>query len=262
MPKKRKPQQRELKPRLHIFCEGEETEPNYLNGYIERCFPGTTLTLVRRTEKNTPVQLVDVAIKEKSRNPSDDQFWVVYDRESSIKYPDSLHDEARDKAGANGIGIAFSNVCFEVWLLLHFQETVEADYAAALVRIEELMDATPGSPDEDELRLLGLLVEHYEQEHYPIGPPTPLEAIEFFMDQNGLSKADMVQFLGSPSKVSEVLNGKRPLSKTMICKLVEGLGIPAEILLEVQPVSKITYPLQKSEQLRVAEGGSSYGEKS
>ena len=138
----------------------------------------------------------------------------------------------------------------------------EAEYEAMLKRVGDLMDATPGSPDEDELRLLGLLVEHYEQEHYPIGPPTPLEAIEFFMDQNGLTKADMVQYLGSPSKVSEVLNGKRDLSKTMIRKLVEGLGIPAEILLEVQPVSKIIYPSKIPASLRVAEGDSSYGKQS
>ena len=137
----------------------------------------------------------------------------------------------------------------------------EAEYEAMLKRVGDLMDATPGSPDEDELRLLGLLVEHYEQEYYPIGSPTPLEAIEFFMDQNGLSKADMVQFLGSPSKVSEVLNGKRPLSKTMICKLVEGLGIPAEILLEVQPLSEVSYLSQNAENLRVAESDVSYGEK-
>ncbi|MFA6172631.1 MAG: RloB family protein [Kiritimatiellales bacterium] len=126
MPKKQKRQQRDLKPRLHIFCEGEKTEPNYLNGYIERCFPGTKLTLVRATKKNTPIPLVEEAIAEKSRRdiPEEDQFWVVYDRESSINYPDALHAEARDKAKANGIKIAFSNVCFEVWLLLHFQETV------------------------------------------------------------------------------------------------------------------------------------------
>jgi HTH-type transcriptional regulator/antitoxin HigA len=123
------------------------------------------------------------------------------------------------------------------------------------------MDAKPGSPDEDELRLLGLLVEHYEQEHYPIGSPTPLEAIEFFMNQNNLTNADMVKYLGSPSKVSEVLSGKRALSKTMIRKLVEGLGIPAEILLEVETPSKVSYLPQKSAQLCVAESGVSYGKK-
>ncbi len=126
MPKSRKGQSRELKPRLHIFCEGEKTEPNYLNGYIERCFPGTTLTKVEKTDKTTPVQLVDEAIAAKNhRNtPEEDVFWVIYDRESAIKYPPALHNKARDKAAANGINIAFSNVCFEVWVLLHFQETV------------------------------------------------------------------------------------------------------------------------------------------
>jgi HTH-type transcriptional regulator/antitoxin HigA len=135
----------------------------------------------------------------------------------------------------------------------------EAEYEAMLKRIEVLMDADPGTPEEDELDLLCLLVEHYEEEHYPIGPPTPLGAIEFFMDQKGLTNADMVQYLGSPSKVSEVLSGKRALSKTMIRKLVEGLGIPAEILLEVEAPSKVSYLPPKTPRLRVAEDGASYG---
>ncbi len=126
MPKSRKGQSRELKPRLRIFCEGEKTEPNYLNGYIERCLRGTTLTKVEKTEKNTPVQLVDEAIKAKNckDSPEGDIFWVVYDRESEGKYSAASHDQARDKAAAHGINIAFSNVCFEVWVLLHFQKTV------------------------------------------------------------------------------------------------------------------------------------------
>jgi len=93
-------QTRELKPRLHIFCEGEKTEPNYLKGYVESRFPGTTLSPVKRTDKNTPVQLVEVAIAAKKNNPDDDQFWVVYDREATNKYPDALHAEARNKANA------------------------------------------------------------------------------------------------------------------------------------------------------------------
>jgi len=128
MPKKRKSQQRDLKLRLHIFCEGEKTEPNYLKGYIEFYFPGTTLILIHKTKKNTPVELVGEAVDEKNRKdiPEEDQFWVVYDRESSIKYPNAKHEEAYAKAKANGIKTAFSNVCFEVWLLLHFQATVPA----------------------------------------------------------------------------------------------------------------------------------------
>lgn len=137
----------------------------------------------------------------------------------------------------------------------------EAEYEAALKRIDVLMDSKPGTSEEDELDLLCMLVERYEQEHYPIGRPSPIDAIEFFMDQNTLTKADMVQYLGSPSKVSEVLNGKRSLSKTMIRKLVEGLGIPAEILLEVNPLSKTTYRSQVSEKLCVAEGNIPYGTK-
>lgn len=135
----------------------------------------------------------------------------------------------------------------------------EADYEAALARIEELMDAAAGTPEGEELDLISLLVEHYEKEHYPIDPPTPLAMIEFIMDQRGLTNADMVQYLGSPSRVSEVLSGKRALSKTMIRKLVEGLGIPAEILLEVEKPSKVSYLPPKTPRLRVAEKGASYG---
>ncbi len=135
----------------------------------------------------------------------------------------------------------------------------EAECEDALARIEELMDAAAGTPEGEELDLLSLLVWSYEQEHYPIGSPTPLEAIEFFMDQNNLTKADMTQYLGSPSKVSEVLNGKRALSKTMIRKLVEGLGIPADILLEVESFSKVMPFPKEPAQLRVAESGVPYG---
>ena len=124
MPKRRDKVQKKLKPRLHIFCEGEKTEPNYLTGYIEKMFPGTRLSYVRKTKKNTPVQLVDEAVQEKKRSPLGDEFWVVYDREAEIKYPDALHAKARDKADANGVMIALSNVCFEVWILLHFQKTL------------------------------------------------------------------------------------------------------------------------------------------
>jgi len=129
MPKKRGSGQRKLKPRFHIFCEGEKTEPNYLTNYIELHFPGTRLSPVRKTEKNTPIQLVEEAIKEKQCNPKGDLFWVVFDREATNKYSDKLHAEARTKAKEQGIQIAFSNVCFEVWILLHFQKTV-ASYAS------------------------------------------------------------------------------------------------------------------------------------
>lgn len=108
----------------------------------------------------------------------------------------------------------------------------EAEYEAALQTIETLMDAAPGSPEEEELELFALLVEQYEAEHYPIAPPDPVDAILFRMEQEGLTRKDLIPYLGSASKVSEVLNRKRPLSLTMIRNLHEGLDIPADILLK------------------------------
>ena len=108
----------------------------------------------------------------------------------------------------------------------------EADYEAALAHVETLMDAAPGSPEEEELEVFALLIDTYEQAHHPIDLPDPIEAIKFRMEQQGLRQKDMVPYLGSQSKVSEVLNRKRPLSLTMIRALHEGLGIPAEVLLQ------------------------------
>lgn len=131
----------------------------------------------------------------------------------------------------------------------------EEEYEAMLLRLEELMDAEPGSPEEEELELIGLVVEKYEEEHYSIGMPHSIEAIKYFMDQNGLSNADMVPYFGQISKVSEVLNGKRELSKAMIRKLVEGLRIPAELLLGISPPAEsgIRYPLPEGQDKMVAE---------
>jgi HTH-type transcriptional regulator/antitoxin HigA len=108
----------------------------------------------------------------------------------------------------------------------------EADYEAALAYVETLMDAAPGSPEEEALEVFALLIDTYEQAHHPIDLPDPVEAIKFRMEQQGLRQKDMVPYLGSQSKVSEVLSRKRPLSLTMIRALHEGLGIPAEVLLQ------------------------------
>jgi HTH-type transcriptional regulator/antitoxin HigA len=108
----------------------------------------------------------------------------------------------------------------------------EAEYEAALVRMDALMDAATGSPEEEELELLAVLVEKYEEEHYPIEYPDPVEAIKFRMEQEGLEPKDMIKYLGSQSKVSEVLNYKRSLSLAMIRELNQGLDIPAEVLLQ------------------------------
>ncbi len=107
----------------------------------------------------------------------------------------------------------------------------ETEYAAALARMEKLMDAEPNTPQGDELELLSLLVHHYEEKHFPIDKPDPVTAIRFRMEQQGLGPKDLVPLLGSRSRVSEVLSGRRNLSLKMIRALVEGLKIPAEILL-------------------------------
>ena len=108
----------------------------------------------------------------------------------------------------------------------------EKEYEIALTRIEELFDTPVGDPNEDELELLYMVVEKYEDEHYPIDLPDPIEAIKFRMEQTGLTRKDLVPYIGSQSKVSEVLNRKRPLSLNMIRALHEGLGISFEILLK------------------------------
>jgi len=114
----------------------------------------------------------------------------------------------------------------------------EADFEAAVQRIDELMSAEAGTPEGDELELLALLVEQYEHEHFPVDLPTPIEAIEFRMDQAGLTRRDLEPYIGSRGKVSEVLSGKRPLSLRMIRALHNRLGIPADILLQ-EPGARI-----------------------
>ena len=108
----------------------------------------------------------------------------------------------------------------------------EAQYQAALARIEKIFDARPGTPKGDELELLILLVESYEGTAYPVDLPDPITALRFRMEQCGLRPNDLIPFLGSKSKVSEVLNGRRPLSLSMIRKLVADLHIPADVALQ------------------------------
>ncbi len=110
----------------------------------------------------------------------------------------------------------------------------EADYEAALAAIEALMDldAAPGTPAAERLELLTLLVEDYEEHEVPSSLPDPIEAIRFRMEQQGLKQADLVPFIGSRSKVSEVLSRKRSLTLSMMRALHSGLGIPARVLLQ------------------------------
>ena len=111
----------------------------------------------------------------------------------------------------------------------------DQDYEATLDRIELLMEAILGTPEFDELDVLTTLVEAYEEKHYKIALPNPISAIKFRMEQLELKQMDLIPYLGSKSKVSEVLSGKRALSKQMIRALHEGLNIPLEVL--IQPYS-------------------------
>jgi HTH-type transcriptional regulator/antitoxin HigA len=108
----------------------------------------------------------------------------------------------------------------------------ELEHAAALSRVEKLMDAKPGSSQGDELELLSLLIHDYEERAFPIDKPDPVTAIRFRMSQQGLTNADLAQYLGGRNRVSEVLAGRRSLSLKMIRALVRGLHIPADILLD------------------------------
>jgi len=108
----------------------------------------------------------------------------------------------------------------------------EAEYNQALAHLDSVFGAKPGTPEGDEAELLSALIEMYEESAFPIGLPSPVEAIKFRMEQQEMKAKDLIPFLGSASKVSEVLSGKRELSLTMIRKLVNELGIPAEVLLQ------------------------------
>ncbi|WP_374658305.1 ImmA/IrrE family metallo-endopeptidase [Inhella sp.] len=109
----------------------------------------------------------------------------------------------------------------------------EQDHAAALARLDALMDKDPvaGSSAEAELDLLALVIEDYERKRVPAPVVDPIQAIEFRLDQQQLSRKDLIPFIGSASKVSEVMARKRPLSLSMIRRLHQGLGIPAEVLI-------------------------------
>ncbi|HEV8714871.1 MAG TPA: helix-turn-helix domain-containing protein [Candidatus Binatia bacterium] len=107
----------------------------------------------------------------------------------------------------------------------------EADYEAALAEIARLWGASAGTPEGDRLDILATLVDAYENEHYPMDPPDPIEAIKFRMEQQGLTRKDLEGILGTRTRVAEVLNRRRGLSINMIRRLHEKLGISAEVLL-------------------------------
>jgi len=114
----------------------------------------------------------------------------------------------------------------------------EADYEAALAEIERLWGAPAGTPEGDRLDILATLVDAYENEHYPMDPPDPIEAIKFRMEQQGLTRKDLEGILGSRTRVAEVLNRRRGLSINMIRRLHKKLGISAEVLIRPTRMKK------------------------
>ncbi len=106
----------------------------------------------------------------------------------------------------------------------------DSDYEAALGRIDSLMFVAKGTEEAEELELWLLLVEEYGKKHFPIPLPDPIDAILFRMEQQDLKQRDLVPFIGSPGRVSEILHHKRKLTAPMIRKLHEGLGIPLDLL--------------------------------
>ena len=110
-----------------------------------------------------------------------------------------------------------------------------ADYRAALKEIDTLMVADPDTPEGEKLDVLVTLVEAYEQKHYPLDLPDPVEAIKFEMKQKGLTVKDLEPMIGKSNRVYEVLNRKRSLTLKMIWRLHEQLGIPAESLIKQPP---------------------------
>jgi HTH-type transcriptional regulator/antitoxin HigA len=112
-----------------------------------------------------------------------------------------------------------------------------ADYETAQRRAAALLLSDPalGSTQSDELDVLGTLIAAYDREYFPVGPADPIAAIEFAMDQRGLEPKDLVPFLGTRSRATEVLQGKRGLSLEQISRLHHGLGIPLACLVPSAP---------------------------
>ena|SRR5436853_4160790 len=107
----------------------------------------------------------------------------------------------------------------------------EAGYEAALTEVERLWGAKAGTPEGDRLDVLATLIDAYETQHHPLDPPDPVEAIKFRMEQQGLSRQDLEEIIGTRSRIAEVLNRKRGLSIAMIRRLHDRLGISAEVLI-------------------------------
>ena len=108
----------------------------------------------------------------------------------------------------------------------------ESDYQKALLRLEEIFDAPVAPPESDEADILGLLIDEYEKQHYPIDAPDPIEAIKIRMEEMQLKQVDLVPEIGGKSRVSEILNRKRKLTVEMIRKLTTRLNLSASSLIK------------------------------
>lgn len=112
----------------------------------------------------------------------------------------------------------------------------KGDYESALAQIEMLFAAEPDTPEGDRLEILTTLVEIYENKHFALPLPNPIDALEYHMESRGLNRRDLEPYVGSRARVSEILNRRRPLTLRMIRALSEGLGISADILVQPYPL--------------------------
>jgi len=114
----------------------------------------------------------------------------------------------------------------------------EQDYQNALQRLEIIFDASPNSPEGDEADILSMLIENYENQHYPIEAPDPIEAIKIRMEEMNLKQKDLVGIIGGKSRVSEILNRKKKLTVEMVRELENLLQISATVLVSNYQLSK------------------------
>jgi HTH-type transcriptional regulator / antitoxin HigA len=115
----------------------------------------------------------------------------------------------------------------------------KADYKAALAEVERLWGSKSGTPKGDRLDVLATLIDVYENQHYPMDPPDPIEAIQFRMEQLGLTRKDLEPLIGTRARVAEVMNRKRSLSIDMIRRLHQQLGISADVLIRRHEKTKL-----------------------
>ncbi|PHS67296.1 MAG: transcriptional regulator [Flavobacterium sp.] len=108
----------------------------------------------------------------------------------------------------------------------------EKDYQNAFERLEVIFDSEKGTEQGDELEILSILIDNYENKNFPIGMPDPIEAIKFRMEQMGMKQKDLAEIVGFKSRVSEILNKKRKLTLEMVRKLNVSLHIPTEVLIQ------------------------------